>query len=116
MNFRHPDMKQHMMRGVQKALASPNTPAHLKPHLQKRLSGGTMFSKKMPNAAPQPSASLPARPPAAMPGPKVRFQKKAKKKLMAPRPGRSGGGMLPGVPGQINPDAFFGRGGGSPEE
>jgi hypothetical protein len=41
MAFGDPFQQQHMMTGVQRAMASPNTPAHLRPHLQARL-GGTM--------------------------------------------------------------------------
>lgn len=34
--------RDHMMAGVRAAHASPNTPAHLRPHLARRLQGGTM--------------------------------------------------------------------------
>src|SRR4051812_47146220 len=42
MAFGHPAQHQHMVSGLQKAIASPNTPAHLKPHLHKRLQEHTM--------------------------------------------------------------------------
>ena len=37
MMFGHPSQHQHMISGVKKALASPNTPKHLRPHLEKRM-------------------------------------------------------------------------------
>jgi len=35
--FGHPSQHAHMVSGVQKALASPKTPKHLRPHLEKRM-------------------------------------------------------------------------------
>lgn len=46
--FGHPSQHQHMIAGVQKALASPNTPKHLRPHLEKRMK---MFKGKPITAA-----------------------------------------------------------------
>lgn len=37
MGFQHPEQFGHMMKGVKAAVKSPRTPAHLKPHLQKRM-------------------------------------------------------------------------------
>jgi len=37
MGFQHPQQFGHMMKGVKAAVKSPRTPAHLKPHLQNRL-------------------------------------------------------------------------------
>jgi hypothetical protein len=42
MAFGDPFQQQHMIAGVKRAIASPNTPAHLRPHLTARLRGGTM--------------------------------------------------------------------------
>ena len=38
--FGHPSQHKHMMSGVQKAIASKKTPAHLKPHLEARMTSG----------------------------------------------------------------------------
>jgi hypothetical protein len=49
----------HMMDGVRKAAASPNTPAHLKAHLQQRLQGAAMNgtnAKATPRKPVVPSA------------------------------------------------------------
>lgn len=40
--FGDPRQHEHMMSGVKRAAASRKTPEHLRPHLQKRLEGGTM--------------------------------------------------------------------------
>jgi hypothetical protein len=40
MAFGHPSQQDHMMSGIRRAISSPRTPVHLKPHLQKRLGGG----------------------------------------------------------------------------
>lgn len=40
--FGDPKQNQHMMAGVKKAAASPKTPEHLRPHLEKRLGGKNM--------------------------------------------------------------------------
>lgn len=40
MGFEHPSMQAHKLRGMAKAAQSPNTPAHLRAHLQKKV--GTM--------------------------------------------------------------------------
>lgn len=40
MGFQHPHQQAHKKAGMAKALASPNTPAHLKPHLQNALGIG----------------------------------------------------------------------------
>lgn len=37
MMFGHPSQHSHMMSGVQKALKSSKTPAHLRPHLEARM-------------------------------------------------------------------------------
>ncbi len=47
--FGDPAHDQHMHNGIRAALASPRTPAHLKPHLETRLQKiGTLMAK--PNA------------------------------------------------------------------
>jgi hypothetical protein len=40
--FGDPKQRDHMIAGVKAAHASPATPAHLRPHLEQRLRGGTM--------------------------------------------------------------------------
>ena len=40
MAFGQPNQRNHMMKGVAAAMRSPKTPAHLKPHLRKRMAGG----------------------------------------------------------------------------
>lgn len=42
--FGHPDQYDSMMLGVRAAMTSANTPAHLKPHLEKRLQGETTMA------------------------------------------------------------------------
>lgn len=46
--FGDPRQHQHMMDGVKRAAASPKTPEHLRPHLQKRLGGSMAFPTNRP--------------------------------------------------------------------
>src|ERR1041384_2053225 len=50
--FGHPSQKHHEIAGLQKAIASSKTPAHLKPHLHKRLQEHTMNSSAYPTVKP----------------------------------------------------------------
>jgi hypothetical protein len=40
--------REHMMAGVRRAYSSPNTPAHLRPHLAQRIQGGTTMQPMAP--------------------------------------------------------------------
>jgi len=40
--FGHPSQDRHKLQGMAKAAASPKTPAHLRPHIQKRLQEASM--------------------------------------------------------------------------
>jgi len=44
MAFGDPFQNAHMQAGIQAAAKSPKTPAHLKPHLQKRLEAGNAMN------------------------------------------------------------------------
>jgi hypothetical protein len=63
MAFGDPFQQQHMIAGVKRAMASPRTPSHLRPHLAARL-GGTMqqMSPRKTIVAPTVVGST-ARPP-----------------------------------------------------
>jgi hypothetical protein len=46
MSFGHPSQQSHKLAGFAKAAKSPNTPAHLRSHLQNLSQGGTMAKGK----------------------------------------------------------------------
>lgn len=51
----HPD---HQRKGIEAALKSPKTPAHLKPHLQARLSKVPKMEAAKPKLMKKPNAKV----------------------------------------------------------
>lgn len=47
MSFGHPSQQSHKLAGFAKAAKSPNTPAHLRTHLQNLSQGGTVAKDKL---------------------------------------------------------------------
>lgn len=54
MGFEHPQQREHRLKGLAAALKSPNTPAHLKPHLARL----TMQQQKKPITGAKPQMKL----------------------------------------------------------
>lgn len=52
--FGHPAQHGHMVSGLKNAIASPKTPAHLKPHLQKQLGRHMRNTPNAPVTAAKP--------------------------------------------------------------
>ncbi len=57
MMFGHPSQHSHMMSGVQKALKSSKTPAHLRPHLEARMAKLNPKAGYNPKTAAKPQNS-----------------------------------------------------------
>ena len=106
--FGHPSQHGHMMSGVERAVASPKTPAHLKPHLQKRLAGGSTM--RIPSMGIQPTQPASGMAPATQPQPSIRpsFPPVQKKIGVAATP-KPKPRKFSGLAGGINRNAFFGR-------
>ena len=89
----HPD---HMQAGIHAAMMSPKTPAHLKPHLAKRLAGAMPMKPKMSGTMPKMNTAT-----AMMP---VKGTKPPKAKTVAKRTKVTPVQLKP-----INPPAFYGQ-------
>lgn len=66
MAFGHPSQHDHMMSGVEAAMKSVRTPAHLKQHLMARLQGGKEMGKlttKARKALPKSDFAIPSKEP-----------------------------------------------------
>ena len=104
--FGHPSQHAHMMSGVQKALKSSKTPAHLRPHLEARMAKLNPKAGYNPKTAAKPQNS-PATVKQGAGGPAAESQIKG-----PPMPFQNAKGAANLQRGRTNPAATKGLGNG----
>lgn len=84
MGFQHQQQQDHKMRGIQKAIHSPRTPAHLKPHLRAKLKEHQMAQNPRGGFNPKTAAKPQMKPNLAVKSPRSQQAESRVKQAPAP--------------------------------